>query len=398
MLMSTALTKLGADKAQGTVDRAGPAGRERAPVYTPQRSSTIMIIDDEPLNTQVLRRYLELEGYESFVVVNEAREALATMYADPPDIVLLDLMMPGVSGLDILAAIRSDASLSQLPVLIVTAATDSDLKSEALNLGVTDFLSKPVDPVDLMPRVRNALQVKHYQDELEERVRQRTADLEYSRLEVIHCLARAAEYRDNETGRHVIRVGCYSGIIARELGMSDEQVHIIEQAATLHDLGKIAIPDSILLKPGKLTPEETELMQKHGGFGKKICSRMSGDEFQHFTAHTTLGASIIKNCQSPILDMASTISLTHHEKWDGSGYPLGLAGEDIPLEGRITAVADVFDALSSKRPYKPAFPLTKCFSIMEDSRGTHFDPTVLDAFFRRKDDIVAVQIEYADLD
>ena len=226
----------------------------------------------------------------------------------------------------------------------------------------------------------NALLVKGHQDELEARVRVRTAELEKVRQELIFCLARASEYRDNETGNHVVRVGCFAQIIGRELGLDQEHVEMLRQAATLHDLGKIGVPDAILLKPGKLTPAEFELMKKHAGFGKKICQPMSNDEMGAFTSHTTVGANIISGCTSPVLAMAATIALTHHERWDGTGYPLGLAGEDIPLDGRITAVADVFDALSSKRPYKPAFPLAKCFGILEDNRGTHFDPAVLDAF------------------
>jgi putative two-component system response regulator len=240
--------------------------------------------------------------------------------------------------------------------------------------------------------------VKSHQDELEARVKIRTAELEKVRQELIYCLARASEYRDNETGNHVVRVGCFAQIIGEQLGLDPVRVEMLRQAATLHDLGKIGVPDSVLLKPGKLTPEEFELMKKHAGFGKKICQPMSIDEMGTFTSHTTVGANIMSGCTSPVLAMAALIALTHHERWDGSGYPLGLSGEDIPLEGRITAVADVFDALCSKRPYKPAFPLDKCFGILEENRGTHFDPSVLDAFLARRDDIVSTQIAYADVD
>lgn len=180
--------------------------------------------------------------------------------------------------------------------------------------------------------------------------------------------------------------------------MSDGEADLLSQASLLHDVGKIGIPDAILLKPSKLDPDEMEVMQKHCGFGKKIFERMSHDDFGAYSAHTTLGAKIVNNCRAPVLELASRIALTHHEKWDGSGYPLGLAGTDIPLEGRITAVADVFDALSSKRPYKPAFPLEKCFSILEEGRGKHFDPAILDAFFARREKIVAIQMEYADVE
>jgi putative two-component system response regulator len=244
--------------------------------------------------------------------------------------------------------------------------------------------------------VRNALLVKRYQDDLEDIVRRRTMELERARAELVECLARASEYRDDETGSHVIRVGRYAAVIAKQLGLPSDQVAMIEQAATLHDVGKIGIPDAILLKPGKLSSEEFDFMKKHCGFGVSICSHMSSDEFSTFTSHTTCGAKIMRAGTSPLLQMAASIALTHHEKWNGTGYPLGLSGERIPIEGRITAVADVFDALSTKRPYKPAFPLDKCFAILEEQRARHFDPNVLDAFFACSDEIVEIQIAHAD--
>jgi putative two-component system response regulator len=355
-----------------------------------------MIVDDEPINVTVVRKFLQRSGYQNFDEITDATQALGHIYANTPDVLLLDLMMPQVSGLEILEAVRADPKLARLPVLILTASCDPATKVEALNLGATDFLSKPVDPTELIPRVRNALLVKGREDALEELVAKRTAELERSRREVIHCLARAAEFRDNETGRHVIRVGKYAGILAREMGFSERDAQQIEVAATLHDIGKIGIPDAILLKPGKLDPEEFELMQKHSAYGRKIVHAMDALEFASFAGHAELGSTLLGDCTSPVLQMASRISLTHHERWDGSGYPLGLAGTDIPLEGRITAVADVFDALSSRRPYKAAFPMAKCVEILEEGRGQHFDPEVLDAFHTQRDEIVRVQIEYAD--
>jgi putative two-component system response regulator len=190
-------------------------------------------------------------------------------------------------------------------------------------------------------------------------------------------LARAAEYRDDDTGHHVIRVGKYARLVAKQLGMDAESLDIIEQAAQLHDVGKIGIPDDVLRKPGKLSESEFEVIQKHCGFGKRILQRMSPGEEQAMRRHADFGAEILKTSPSPILDMATRIALTHHEWWDGSGYPLGLKGDNIPLEGRITAVADVFDALSTKRCYKDAFPIEKCFAIMEEGRGRQFDPRIL---------------------
>ncbi|MBM83151.1 MAG: hypothetical protein CMJ78_21525 [Planctomycetaceae bacterium] len=217
---------------------------------------------------------------------------------------------------------------------------------------------------------------------LEHAVRKRTHELNQSRKEVIRCLARAAEFRDDQTGHHIARVGRYARLIAEQLGYQDEAADTIELAAQLHDVGKIGLPDDVLLKEGKLTPEEFELIQKHPSFGVKIIYRMPDSEITQLKRHSKLGSEMLKATTSPILDVAAQIALTHHERWDGTGYPLGLAGTDIPLEGRITAVADVFDALSTKRPYKVAYPLNKCFEILEEGRGTRFDPDILDAFFR----------------
>ncbi len=367
------------------------------------KQSCILIVDDEPLNMEVVRRYLEIGGYRNLISTDHAGQALPLMGLNRPDLVLLDIHMPEINGLQILAAIRSDESLCRTPVIILTGSSDPDTKLIALQAGATDLLPKPVHSEELLARLGNVLKVKAYQDrlyrhseELEEAVRRRTSELEASRLDVIHCLARAAEFRDDDTGQHVIRVGRYARVIAERLGFSQRELDIIEPAAQLHDVGKIGIADAILLKPGKLTPEEFEMMQKHCGFGKKIAEPVSDRDAVLLRNHTDIGARIMNTGSSPILEMARRIALTHHERWDGTGYPLGLAGEDIPLEGRITAVADVFDALSSKRPYKPAFPLQKCFAIMAEGRGTQFDPEILDAFFDRRDDIIQVQINSAD--
>jgi putative two-component system response regulator len=257
-------------------------------------------------------------------------------------------------------------------------------------------LSKPVDAVELVARVRNSLSIKQRQDDLERLVANRTADLEWSRREVVFCLARAAEFRDNDTGRHVVRVGKYVGILAREFGYSDADASTMELASTLHDVGKIGIPDSILLKPGKLDPDEFALMKGHADIGRTIVAPMSEDELHAFANHVTVASNLIGQCTSPLLLLASEIALTHHEKWDGSGYPRGLAGEAIPFSGRVTAVADVFDALTSRRPYKEPFPIDKAMSILDQGRGAHFDPAVVDAFARRRDQVLAVQEAYAD--
>jgi putative two-component system response regulator len=346
---------------------------------------------------------LELEGFGKFVTSTESPPAVDLIRREMPDVVLLDLMMPHVSGLDILADVRNDPTIAEIPIIILTAVTDRETRVQAVELGAIDFLNKPIDPSELLPRVRNVLiakashdQLRNYSHDLESAVRERTAELEASRRDLIHCLARAAEYRDDDTGHHVLRVGKYARLIGEAMGLSEITVDVLEQAAALHDIGKIGIPDAVLLKPGKLTGDEFESMQKHAKFGKHILSRCSPDEEITLRRHAVVGAQILEIGSSHVLEMARTIALTHHEKWDGTGYPLGLKGEDIPLMGRITAAADVFDALSSRRCYKEAFPLDKCFTIMDEERGTHFDPTVLDAFFKARDQIVAVQIRFAD--
>jgi putative two-component system response regulator len=254
-----------------------------------------------------------------------------------------------------------------------------------------------------VPRVRNVLSVKAYQDrllryneDLEQEVSRRIAESEDSRRDVVHCLARAAEFRDDDTGQHVLRVGKYARLIGIALGLDERILELLEQAAQLHDIGKIGIPDAVLLKPGKLTDEEFDTIKQHAGFGKRILHRLSVSDESVLKRHAEVGARILEVGSSHLIDLARSIALTHHEWWDGTGYPLGLKGEDIPLEGRITAVADVFDALSTRRCYKDAFPLEKCFAIMGEQRGSHFDPEILDAFFAARQSIVQIQVQYAD--
>ncbi|MDZ4821271.1 MAG: response regulator [Planctomycetota bacterium] len=369
------------------------------------RGPRIMLVDDEPINIKVAKKYLANAGFTEFYSTSNAAEALPMIIRNEPDVVLLDIVMPQFSGLDLLAAIRADSQMVHMPVVMLTAVEDRETKCQALELGATDFLSKPVDPSELVSRVRNLLGVKshfdhmhHYAVELERKVNERTAQLEASHQDVIHCLARAGEFRDDDTGRHVLRVGRYAGVIARQLGWDEDSARRIEQAAQLHDIGKLGIPDAILSKPGKLTAEEFEMMQKHCGFGKSVFETISQREAMKLREHTDLGNHILGACGSPVLDLAAEIALTHHERWDGSGYPIGLAGKDIPISGRITAVADVFDALSTKRCYKPSFPLEKCLTILEEGRGKHFDPEVLDAFFAAREQILKVQILLAEVD
>ncbi|MGB7327028.1 MAG: HD domain-containing phosphohydrolase [Rubripirellula sp.] len=369
-------------------------GHQSPQTLTAAKNANIMVVDDVPMNISVVCAHLRSEGYERFVKVSDSSQAIGTLYQEVPDLLLLDMMMPVVSGLDVLRVVRADPTFSHLPVLILTASDDRQLRKAALDAGATDFLLKPIDPDDLIPRVRNSLVLKKYQDTLEQQVRQRTRELEASRVEVVHCLARAAEHRDEDTGNHVLRVGKYVGLISRSLGVDDATAQLYELAAILHDVGKIGISDSILRKPGKLTAEEFGLMQEHCVLGQAICDPTAS----HSDATEALqsGGPLVGKPTSPLLTTASEIAFTHHEKWDGSGYPCGLKGDEIPLAGRITAVADVFDALGSNRPYKEAFPLEKCLAILEEGRGKHFDPNVLDAFFAVKEQVLFVHNTYGE--
>lgn len=367
------------------------------------RDARIMIVDDEPLNIMTFRQHLKGDGYSNFICCEKSTDALSLIRETEPDVLLLDINMPEVSGLDILRVVGLDPALQHIPVLVLTAATDPAIRREALDLGASDFLSKPVEPDELIPRVRNAVILKQHFDmatneaaRLERQVERRTRQLEATRQQLILSLARAAEHRDDDTGNHVLRVGRYAAIIAAGMGYPEDQLLMLEQAAQLHDVGKIGIPDSILFKPGRLDPEQYELMQRHCALGKQIIQPISEKEWEVLKTHTRRGENLLHVRSSPLLMLAARIAQTHHEKYDGSGYPLGLSGKDIPLEGRIVAVADVFDALSSARPYKKPFSREKSFQILEDGRGTHFDPDVVDAFFRMSEQIISTQLTLMD--
>lgn len=362
-------------------------------------SSKVMIIDDEPSTAIVVKKYLKTAGFERLIVETDSTLAVDKIIEEKPDILLLDIHMPSVSGIDILEQIRQIESTASTPVVFLTSSTDSQLRVKALNLGANDFLNKPVVVSELVARVRNTLLAKAHVDllagysvQLEEQVESRTAELVASRREAIQCLARAAELRDDITGKHVIRVGRYAAIIARELGFPPQQVIDLEHAAQLHDVGKIGIPDAILNKPDGLTKQEYEMMKNHCRTGSRIISGEKLDENKSLSQVR----KIVDECSSPVMRLAALVAETHHEKWDGSGYPHGLAGDDIPLEGRITAICDVFDAISTKRPYKDAYPLEKCLEIILNGSGNHFDPAVVDAFFARRDEILQAFEELSD--
>jgi putative two-component system response regulator len=371
------------------------------------KSAKILIIDDESLIIHVVSRFLQSNGFENLYGETDPRKVGLRLAEIKPDIVLLDIMMPFVDGLEVLRVIKSHTREPYLPVIILSATTDAETKRQALSLGANEFLSKPVDPNDLIPRVQNALLVRaHYnymanqQAALESLVAQRTAELRRSREQIIQALAKAAEYRDNDTGYHVIRVGKITALLAAELGFDATYCRQIELASQLHDVGKIGIPDAILLNPKRLSTEEFEIMKQHCRIGNQIVDRlvdkkMPTDEFWK-TPQSPEEAAQDYDPDAILLRLAANITCSHHEKWNGSGYPNGLRGRQIPVEGRITAVADVFDALTSKRPYKDSFSDAESIEIILSESEKAFDPDVVQAFLRRLDDVCGIRQQFAD--
>lgn len=331
---------------------------------------TILVVDDVPENIDILKGILQTQ-YKVKVALN-GKKALAITESSPPDLILLDIMMPDMDGYEVCRRIKEKSSTKDIPIIFVTARSAETDEAEGFKLGAVDYVTKPVSPILVRARVKTQLALYDQNRTLEAKVKQRTIELETTRLEIIRRLGRAAEFKDNETGLHVIRMSYYSAHIARKIGMAEDDVDMLLNAAPMHDVGKIGIPDSIILKPGKL----------------------NGDEWEIMRTHPQIGADIIGNHSVGILHMARQIALAHHEKWDGSGYPAGIAGEDIPFFGRIVAVADVFDALTTERPYKKAWPIEKALAVIEGDSGSHFDPAVVDAFLKSIDELLKVKNKY----
>lgn len=339
----------------------------------PLEKPTVLIVDDTPENIDVLIASLSDE-YTVRVALNGMRALTIASTAPRPDIILLDVMMPNMDGYEVCYQLKKNPTTANIPVIFVTAKHDIRDEERGFAMGAIDYIVKPISPPIVRARVRTHIALYDQNRQLLKKVAERTQELQASQLRIIHHLGRAVEYKDNETGAHVIRMSHYARLIAEAYGGHEEWVNHIFQAAPMHDVGKIGISDTILLKPGKLTPEEWKTMQRH----------------------TIFGGEIFSEDDDPMLQMARTIALTHHEKWDGSGYPKGLKGEDIPLEGRIVAIADVLDALMSKRPYKEAWPLNTAFSYIEEHSGSHFDPALTPFVKSMKQQIIAIRQEYPD--
>ncbi len=323
-----------------------------------QTSARILIVDDEPANVLFLERLLVREGYTRVVSCTHPREVADQFARTPPDLLLLDLHMPGLSGFEILEQLRPVLSEHILPVVVLTADATPRAKLRALGSGATDFLTKPLDAAEVLLRIRNHLRARFLHLHVEEQVRARTEEVERGQIETLERLAQAAEFRDDDTGQHTRRVGETSARLAEALGFAPAQMALVRRAAPLHDVGKIGIPDAILNKPGRLTPDEMRVMR----------------------THTSIGASILAGSRSELVRMAEQIALSHHERWDGGGYPHGLREDAIPLTARVVALADFFDALSSDRPYRPAWPADRVIAEIRRETGTHFDPLVAEAF------------------
>lgn len=345
----------------------------------------ILIVDDDERIRTALSDILLATRYK-IVEARSGEEALEKVESESPDVILLDINMPSMDGIEVIQRLKEDRESRIIPIVVVTGQDDVATRVQALKLGADDFLIKPPHFAELTARVGSLTKVKayndymrHYQAILEEEVRKRTQEineahekLKNASLETIYRLSRAAEYKDEHTSVHLQRMSHYTAAIARKIGMNNGESEALLYSSPMHDIGKLGIPDRILLKSGKLDADEWKLMKQHTLFGERI----------------------LEGSDSELIKMGKSIALTHHEKWDGSGYPQGLKGEKIPTEGRITAIADVFDALTTKRLYKEPFSNEKAFGLIREGRGSHFDPDMVDAFFEVQDEILDLQGRY----
>ncbi|WP_248927016.1 HD domain-containing phosphohydrolase [Paenibacillus hamazuiensis] len=344
-------------------------------IFPDYPESKLLIIDDQKTVAYILAKLLNEAGYDDVTYIHDPREALSTCEQLKPDLILLDLTMPYLSGFDLLELFKKEKSQQSIPIIVLTSDQDQESKLKALALGASDFLPKPVDRVELLVRIKNNLEIRYQHKLLEQKVAERTRELKETQIEIIQRLVKAAEYRDNDTGDHIVRMSMLCFHLAKAAGLPDEECELIRYASSMHDVGKIGIPDSILLKPGKLTDEE----------------------FAEMKNHTLIGGKMLSNSDTKVLQMAEEIAVTHHERWDGSGYPSGLAGEAIPLAGRITSICDVFDALTSIRPYKKAWPLGEAMEEIKRLRGTHFDPELADIFIAALPSIIESDLIFSHL-
>ena len=336
--------------------------------------SKILVVDDEPANLNLMRQILKVD-YD-LVFAKSGADAFANLQKQVPDLILLDVMMPGMDGYEVCQKIKEDPRYSHVPVIFCTAMTEEGDEVRGFKLGAADYVTKPVRPAVVLARVHTHLALADQHRATREEVRRAHKELLDTRLKALIMLGKAAEFKDNDTGLHVVRMANYSRMLAAASGWNEDACEVLMNAAPMHDIGKISTPDSILKKPGPLDAEEMDIMRRH-------CES---------------GAQIIGGAQSdtPLFNLAKEIAMCHHEKWDGSGYPSGLAGDAIPVSARVVAIADVFDALTSQRPYKEPWSLDKAFAYLQDCAGTHFDPQLVEVFIGLKDEIVEVQQRWAE--
>lgn len=347
----------------------------------------ILVVDDAEININILVETLG-KAYDISVAMN-GRDALEMVKNDQPDLILLDIIMPGMDGYEVCEKLKADKKTRNIPIIFLTALTEEQNEARGLQLGAVDYITKPFSTELIKARVRNQLELKRHQDHLEELVAERTRELELTQEVTIESMAALAEYRDPETGGHIKRTQAYVKVLAEHLMnhsrfkdyLDTKTVGLLYKSAPLHDIGKVAINDSILLKPGKLTDEEFEKMKRHTTLGMEA-----------------IRVAVKKLGYDSFLRYAEEIAYTHHEKWDGSGYPQGLKGNAIPVPGRLMALADVYDALISKRVYKPPFPHSKAITIIAKGEGKHFDPDMAAAFMQVEDQFKQIALEFADFE
>ncbi|RZD23173.1 two-component system response regulator [Pseudoalteromonas sp. MEBiC 03485] len=318
----------------------------------------ILVVDDEPANLKVIREVLANDYRLSFAKSGEL--ALQLIENEPPKLILLDIMMPDMSGFEVCKVLKANPKTAHIPVIFVTALSHEQDESEGFALGAVDYITKPISPAIVRARVKNHLSLVQAEQ------------LQLAHIDLIQRLGRAAEYKDTDTGEHIARMSRYSKVLALAYGMSEYEAEQLKQAAPMHDVGKIGIPDAVLLKPG----------------------RLNENEYEHMKQHALIGAKILENSPSPLLQLAHKLALEHHEKWDGTGYPYGLKGKEISIEGRIVAIADVFDALTSKRPYKKAWSIEEALDLLKDEAGKHFDPQLVDLFIGQIGSIIEIKNTY----
>jgi len=334
---------------------------------------TILVVDDTPGNIDILSSVLRSK-YKVKAALNGERALKIARGEDKPELILLDIMMPDIDGYEVCRRLKADPATANIPVIFITAKNQEEDEKLGLELGAVDYIAKPISPPIVLARVQTHLALYDMHRELRHKVMVQTEQLIDTRLQIIHRLGRAAEFKDNETGLHVIRMSHYSRLIAEAYGGNEEWSDLVFCASPMHDIGKIGIPDRVLLKPGKLDKDEWEIMM----------------------THSAIGGEIIGTDDSPLLKLSATIAMTHHEKWDGSGYPNGAIGEDIALEGRIVAIADVFDALTSERPYKKAWSIEDAVKFIDDNSGSHFDPKLVLLFHEVLPQILDIKEQYAE--